>query len=97
LDATYRTAEIRAGLAITLTIKVTPGAKAYYVPAPGQPEQEVAVGGDGTVSISIRPARGQQAIYARYELGARKGYIRVDFDTGEPTDVSEEEYRTKTK
>jgi len=96
-EATYRTAEIRTGLVITLTIKVTPGAKAFYVPAPSQPEQGAAVGEDGTVNISIRPARGQKAVYARYVLGARKGYIRVDFDTGEPTDVTEDEYNLKTR
>jgi hypothetical protein len=96
LEATYRTADIRAGIETTLSFKVTPGAKLYYSPAPGQPEQEVAVGSDGTVGFRIKIARGQDAIYARTQLGAVNRYIRVDVFSGEVTDATETEYRTKT-
>jgi ankyrin repeat protein len=97
VEATYRTAEIRGGIETTLTLQVTQGAKLFYVPAQGQREQQVTVNSDGSASFRIRLARGQDAVYARTELGAVKRYIRVDVYSGEQSDVSEDEYRAKTK
>jgi hypothetical protein len=96
LEATYRTADIRAGIETTLSFQVTPGARLYYVAAPGQREQQVAVESSGTVSFRIKIARGQDAIYARTQLGAVNRYIRVDVYSGEVTEVTEAEYRAKT-
>lgn len=95
LEASYRTADIRAGIDTMLSFKVTRGARLYYVPAPGQNEQEVKVHADGTVSFHMRIARGQDAVYARTELGVVRRYIRVDVFSGDVTDVTEEEYRAK--
>jgi hypothetical protein len=96
VEGAYRTGDIRAGIETTLSFKVTQGARLFYVPAPGQKEEEVTVGADGAVSFEIRIARGQDAIYARTELGEVKKYIRVDVYTGAVTDVTEDEYRAKT-
>jgi len=97
LVGTYGTGEIRAAVATTVAIRVTPGAKVYYVAAPGQPEKPLAVSADGTGNISIKPGHQQDAVYARFQFGTFMGYLRVDLGTGESSDMTEAEYAAKTK
>jgi hypothetical protein len=97
LVGTYGTGEIHAAVATTVTIRVAPGAKVYYVSAPGEPEQPLKVGDDGTGNISIKPGHEQDAVYARFEFGTLVGFIRVDLGTGKSSDVTEAEYAAKTK
>jgi hypothetical protein len=97
LVGTYSTGEIHAAVATTVSIRVAPGAKVYYVSAPGLPEQTLKVGDDGTGNISIKPGHEQDAVYARFEFGTLVGYLRVDLGTGESSDVTEAEYAAKTK
>jgi hypothetical protein len=97
LAGTYATGEIHAAVATTVTIKVAPGALVYYVSAPGQPEQLLKLGDDGTGIISIKPGSGQDAVYARYQFGTLMGYVRVDLGTGESSVMTDVEYATKTK
>ncbi len=97
LVGTYGTGEIHAAVATTVTIRVAPGAKVYYVSAPGQPEQPLKVSDDGTGNISIKPGHEQDAVYARFEFGTLVGYLRVDLGTGESSNMTEAEYAAKTK
>ncbi len=97
LVGTYGTGEIHAAVATTVTIRVAPGAKVYYVSAPGEPEQPLKVGDDGTGNISIKPGHEQDAVYARFEFGTLVGYLRVDLGTGESSNLTEAEYAAKTK
>jgi hypothetical protein len=94
LKLEYHTAQLEAGLTMTVSFKISPGAKLFFA-AEGDREAEVHedfIDKNGNVELPIAIEEGQKYIYGRTILGNITKCIRVNIYTGETQEVSLDEY-----
>ncbi len=95
MKLTYRTARLEAGLQMLLRFRISPGARLFYA-AEGEYEEEVDeifIGDDGMVSLSVSVKENQRFIYGRTAVDQLIKCIRINIYTSETEEISLEEYR----